>query len=183
MNERTRHRVTGSVFLIALAFIGLPMVFDGSGLPAVDVRPIESPDVRLRPSPAVQEPNVEPAVVADAASLRETVDDDGYAADGTRVGEPVLRPERRGDAAARMQPDSAWAVQLASFSDRANAVALRDRLRADGYEAVLSNARQGSVASTRVAIGPILSRDDAVRLQHELSERYQLAPIVVAFSP
>jgi DedD protein len=197
MTERTRYRVTGSVFLVAVAFIVLPMIFDGSGLPPVEVPSIDPRESALEARRMPREQAVvAPAVLSEAAALRESVDDDGYMDGAARIGEPVLQAERgRPQQAAaavveegaiaeeRSHDESAWAVQLASFSDRANAVALRDRLRADGYEAMLSNTRHGSVTSTRVAIGPILSRDAAVQLQHELSQRYQLAPIVVAFQP
>lgn len=185
MNERNRHRVTGSVFLVAVAFIVLPMIFDGGGLAPVEIEPMEPHAVWDVVTRLPEQPAAAPAAVAGARALRDAVDHDGFmAATGSRLGEPVLtRPPAESGSAPRAQHGPAWAVQLASFSDRANAVALRDRLRSDGFQAVLSDARQGSVASTRVAIGPIVSRDEALKLQRELSDRYQLSPIVVAFSP
>ncbi len=197
MTDRTRYRVTGGVFLIAVAFIVLPMLFDGRGLAPLEL-PAVAPDERatatpVRPVQTSGESLVDRQVLTEAEALRQAVDEDGYLSEtGTRIGDPVLTREpvratalSDDDAASSIEVDldGSWAVQLASFSDRANAVALRDRLRADGYQAVLSDARQGSVSSTRVAIGPIISRDDAINLQHELSDRYQLAPIVVEFSP
>jgi cell division septation protein DedD len=70
-------------------------------------------------------------------------------------------------------------VQLASFSTRENAVALRNQLRDDGYPALLSKVKRLTGAVTRVAIGPILSRLEADDLQRELSRRYELDAIVV----
>jgi DedD protein len=185
MTERTRHRLTGSIFLIALAFILLPMIFDGRGMDPVELGAITEPEPRdNRPAVRPPQPVVDPEVVAGASAMRDAVDADGFMpATGSRVGEPVLRREPTRTPASTQPEGPGWAVQLASFSDRSNAVALRDRLRADGYPAILSDLRQGTRTSTRVAIGPIVSRDEAVKLQRELSNRYELAAIVVAFSP
>jgi DedD protein len=185
MTERTRHRLTGSIFLIALAFILLPMLFDGRGMDPVELGAITEPEPRdNRPLVRPPQPVVDPEVVAGVAVLRDAVDAEGFlSATGSRLGEPVLRQEPARMPAATQAEGPAWAVQLASFSDRSNAVALRDRLRADGYPAILSDLRQGATTRTRVAIGPILSRDEATKLQQELSNRYQLSPIIVAFGP
>ena len=50
MNEQTRYRVTGAVFLLAVAIILLPMVFDGRGVP---VEPLPDLTDRLPPLPSV----------------------------------------------------------------------------------------------------------------------------------
>ena len=42
MDEVLRYRLTGAIFLLAVAVIVLPMVFDGDGLPAVTVQRVTS---------------------------------------------------------------------------------------------------------------------------------------------
>ncbi len=193
MTERRRYRLTGGIFLVALAFVLLPMLFDGRGLEQPVLGPV--PDVSFSTDieqaaperhPAFRrsdEPLVDPEVIESTDQLRDRVDADARQADSdTRTADPILREAPAGDAP-RSVNVPAWGVQLASFSERQNAEALRDRLRTDGYQAVLSEAGQGSGRSTRVAIGPIMDRDDAIRLQQELADRYQLAPIVVEFAP
>jgi len=174
--ERARYRVTGAVFLIAVAIIVLPMLLDGAG--------IESPPAPvLPPAPA---PTAAPEVAAISASdlapaeaLRRRVDDAGFdSATATRLGDPVLAPADQPAAEAMPQ---AWGIQVASFADRANAVALRDRLRGDGYQSVLSEVKGLTGTATRVAIGPIIDRADAVKLEHEVEKRYGLDAIVVLF--
>ena len=113
-----------------------------------------------------------------AAELVEAVDVDGFAADtGVRLGEPVLLPEVPVQQAAAT-PEPAWAVQVGSFSDPANAEALRERLRADGYAALLSTVRSDGGEVTRVAVGPIVSREDAADLEQGLERRYDLDAVV-----
>ncbi len=174
MSEQTRHRITGSLFLLALAVIFLPMLFDGDGVPGVVVAPVETDFV-----PQAVQRFEEQAPASDfaerVAELRREVDDQGFHVDtGTRIGEPVLST-----------PDDsteAWAVQLATFAEQGNAVGLRDKLRDDGFEAFVTSYRgpSGAILS-RVAIGPMLDEARAETLRRQVSERYRLEALIVAF--
>jgi cell division septation protein DedD len=173
--ERTRDRITGGVLLIALAIITLPMLFDGSG--------IESPVAPMLPVvPPAAAPHVAPLGsndLATADALRARVDADGIdSGSSTRLGDPVLAPAERPGVGLLPQ---VWGIQVASFSARGNAVALRDQLRGDGYQAVLSEVKGLTGISTRVAIGPMVDRADALRLELELEKRYGMDAIVVLF--
>ncbi|MFW6092513.1 MAG: SPOR domain-containing protein [Pseudomonadota bacterium] len=188
MKEPTRHRLTGSLFLLAIAVICLPMLFDGAGVPARAL-PEMAPDEALREPP---EPGVEIAAGAETLrardeaaegaellsrveKLREQVDEDGFLTrSGTRFGEPVLTAAGRGT--------DVWAVQVASFREAGNAEALRDRLRDDGFEAFISTVKNGEVVLSRVAVGPLLERDRVERLRDELSSRYGSGARIMAFS-
>jgi DedD protein len=165
----------GGVFLAALAIIVLPMLFDGAG--------VESPAPPVLPAPpAAETPPVtamDPANLANADALRKRIDSEGFdRSTATRVGDPVLAPADRRQSGA-LPP--AWGVQLGSFTDRAKAVALRDQLRADGYQSVLTDVKGLTGVSTRVAIGPMVDRDDAAKLERELEKRYGMDVIVVVF--
>ena len=107
--------------------------------------------------------------------LRRQVDDDGFLTDsGTRFGEPVLTEPAPGT--------DAWAVQVASFSDSANAENFRTQLRDDGYEAFISTARRDGQVHSRVAVGPLLDAERAESLRGELSARYDVKARLMAFS-
>ena len=175
MTEQTRFRLMGGVFLVAVAVVVLPMLFDGAG--------VESPSAPALPAPAAMDaPHVEAldsANLANADALRAQIDDAGFdRSTATRIGDPVLAPADRGEQGAL---PTAWGVQLGSFSDRAKAVALRDQLRADGYQSVLTDVKGLTGVSTRVAVGPMIERDDATRLERELEKRYGMDVIVVVF--
>jgi DedD protein len=175
VKEETRYRVTGSLFLLALAVILLPMLLDGAGLPARELPALPFSD-QLPEMRTVEPPPPESDFVTRVEKLREQVDGDGYMAQtGTRFGEPVLVP-----ASARTD---VWAVQVASFADAGNAEELRTRLRSDGYEAFISTAKaaDGKVVS-RVAVGPLLERARAQSLQQELSTRYAVKARLMDFS-
>ena len=174
MSEQSRYRITGSLFLLALAVIFLPMLFDGDGVPGVVVAPV---DMAFVPEAVQRFEEAAPAsdFVERVAELRREVDEQGFHREtGTRIGEPVLSVP--GDAT------DAWAVQLASFAEQGNAVEMRDRLRKDGFEAFVTSYREpGGEILNRVAIGPMLDAARAERLRQQLSERYDVEAMIMAF--
>ena len=108
-SEANRNRVVGSIFLISLAVIVLPMIFDGDGLARPDLPPMsadfEAPAEReITPPPPIPE-----IVEEQIAKLDEEVDEEGFdRSNGTLVGEPVLsEPNAQSDV---------YAVQVASFA-------------------------------------------------------------------
>ena len=170
MTEQARNRVTGAVFLIAIAAVGLPMLFDGAGIQPVRLPPVEVEAIDVSALQDVEPPpDIAPTLAARDALLEE-IDDEGYRRDtGARHGEPTLA-----DASAPPLggPAEGWAVQMASFAQEAKAQELRDTLRADGYDAMLSNVKRDARKFTRVAVGPLLARADADKLKDELAGRY-----------
>jgi len=174
MDEQTRYRATGTLFLLALAIICLPMLFDGNGSDPLAIEPLDvpadAPEVSTLDSVA---PHAD--LPARVAELKAQVDEDGYYTDsGARVGEPVLT-----------EPDDTthiWAVQVASFQDPERARALRDELRSLGYEAFLSTVRRNDDVLNRVAVGPLLSEADAESLRETLSQEVEQPARLMAFS-
>ena len=175
LTERNRYRLTGTIFLIAVAAVVLPMLFDGEGVAPMQLDPVPIAEFELERDDSPP-PDMTPALEA-REELRAIIDEDGYAVDtGTRVGEPVLLDEEQSNPA-----DLKWAVQVAAFMQSENATALRDKLLSDGYAAFLSNVKRQGEVTTRVAVGPFINRDDAERLKAELDGRYQFASVIVNF--
>ena len=179
MDEQTRYRATGSLFLLALAVVCLPMLFDGEGLPPIEIEPLEVAAREFAQEASGVIPLSEVAPQSDfmmrVEELRSQVDASGFYTDtGTRVGEPVLT-EPEGNT-------HVWAVQVASFREPENARKLRGELRALGYEAFISTTSNNSQVLSRVAVGPFLSQHDASRAQQELIRELQQDAHLMAFS-
>jgi cell division septation protein DedD len=175
MSELHRYRITGGVFLIALSVILLPMLFDARGVESDPPAAVRFEPLQVETLPDLQ---LDESALADAEALDDIVDEDGFDSDtDTKVGHVVI------DTAATVADgeglQAVWGVQLASLSDRTNALALRDRVRDDGYPALLSETTRLTGVSTRVAVGPLLSRQAADDMQEELSARYGVDAIVV----
>lgn len=179
MDEDTkRFRITGSIFLLAILVIVLPMLFDGDGLPTVEIEAIPevAPDTRNEPEPAPAPPVLaENPYVEKIAELEATVDEDLFSTEhGTQVGEPVLSA-----------PDGdteRWAVQVGSFSSEDRALALRQELRDDGYDAFISAVKKDGKVMIRVAVGPYLEGAAAEKVRRQLAAGKVPDARVMAFS-
>lgn len=174
MNEQTRYRVTGSLFLLAVAIVCLPMLFDGDGLPSVSLEPLSS-SLSLPEVQPFSEVTPQSDFVARVDALRRTVDEEGFHREThTLFGEPVL--------GGTVSATDVWAVQVASFAEHDNALSFRSQLRDDGYEAFLSTIKNGNAIRYRVAVGPLLDLTEAEILQQQLSGQYEVEARLMAFA-
>lgn len=93
MSEQTRYRVTGAIFLVALAAILAPMLFDGDGLPKVDVKRLDAASPRQpvqAPAGAFEQPAFD-ELEQKASALRDGLDTQGFSeVDGSSFGEVAL---------------------------------------------------------------------------------------------
>ena len=198
MKEVTRYRLIGTIFLLSLAAIFLPMIFDApapslqddafnSGLD--DTQTFENVDPRTEVKSLIdqmaQDQKAMDQAFADSKlhekveGIREIVDPDGYWVDnGTRFGEPILLPTR--------EETEVFAVQLATFDEEMNARKLREQLLGDGEEAFISQYKQRGIGGEkiryRVAVGPMLSHTLAKEKRISYSQIYGVEPIVVAMT-
>ncbi len=176
MKERTRYRVSGAVFLIALAVIFLPMLFDGAGVPDEAIPPMPTPSAETVRTPAYDEIVPATDVVARVQALAAEVDEDGFEAQTqTRFGEPVL--------SAPESDTSVWAVQAGSFAQEDNARQFRQALREAGYEAFISARKDAGRVIYRVAVGPLLVRTDADDMAAAIASAFDVEPRVQAMRP
>ncbi len=178
-----RYRVTGGIFLVALAAIVLPMLFDLKP-PALEPLPDVSANDALPELAPLPLEDTDTALIDEAQALSDQIDPDGYLIEGgQRFGEPTLsesETESQADPGA-VAASAAWAVQVAAFSDRANARAFRDRLKADGFAAFISSVKSSGTVLHRVAVGPMINRNDADRERGQLARRYDVEAIIVGF--
>ena len=174
MDEQTRYRVTGSLFLLAVAIICLPMIFDGEGIPSIELPPLAEVD-EVEPVTPLAEVAPASDYVEQVAQLRDQVDDAGFdVTTKTRFGEPVLSEPSESAAA--------WAVQVASFAELENAIRYRDGLREQGLEAFISTSNADGEVRNRVAIGPVLDQTAALALRDELAQQLDVQARLMAFS-
>ncbi len=176
MQEQTRYRISGSLFLLALAVIFIPMIFDGGESPD-ESESLVRPAVEPTPEVALYEEIVPLSdVVERVDELRGEVDDEGFTTStGERFGEPVLVPIT--------DETKIWAVQAGAFSDLDNAHDLRAALRNKGLEAFLSTIKTSDGQLHRVAVGPLLARADADRIRAKIDGEFDLAPQIVEMRP
>lgn len=64
-----------------------------------------------------------------------------------------------------------WAVQLAALSNEADANALRDKLRASGFDGYVNPVQSGSTRLWQVRAGPLTQHADAERVQAQIKAK------------
>ncbi len=65
-----------------------------------------------------------------------------------------------------------WAVQLAAMSSQGDANALRDKLRANGFDGFVDTVQAGGKQLWRVRAGPQTQRDDAVHMREQIKSKF-----------
>jgi DedD protein len=83
----------------------------------------------------------------------------------------------KGDAPASALPadqSGAWAVQLAAFATEAQADALRDRLRSQGFDGYVDSVTTAKGKLWRVRAGPFISRETALAKRAEIVKQLQV---------
>ena len=177
---------------MTLAFIFLPIVFDGQGSyePAMTSRIPDPPRVSILPEPVPSRPIIIAetereaeltAAAGNEAASAETPDEVEAAPESVAVttSEPVF--SREVPQLDRAGLPQAWVVQLASFADVENARNLLARLQGAGYKAYIRTVVGDQGEHSRVLIGPWVVRARADETQTQLQAEFQLAGMVVAY--
>lgn len=210
MQQSTKQRIVGTVVLLALALIFLPIIFDGQGsyqtpissrIPDPPQVPVLAEPIPTRPviiadsleeaeieaeAASQAEPeqpgNNEAVAEAEAPSVEPEADDTG---DDEDSGVEVVTSQ---PAFSREVPQlgadglpQGWSVRLGSFSDSDNATNLLIRLQEAGYRAYTRIIPSDRGDLTGVFVGPWVDRIQVNEYQQELQAQFQLAGIVVPY--
>lgn len=209
MDQSTKQRIVGVLVIFAVAYVLLPVLFDGQGSYQM---PLESRIPQPVPFPVPPTVTAErPVITADTDAIRITDTDPAVVSEPEVVEEVAVVPEIEPttDATASELPDTqqanvpalgevpvataetpgldrvglpeGWSVRLASFSSYANALNLVDRLQSRGHPAYIRELPSAQGILTAVFVGPGVDRASVQRLQQQLQEEFQLAGIVVRY--
>ena len=181
MEEQGKQRLVGAILLVLLAVILAPLVLRSPEQVRVAL------DMTLPAEPDVARVEIKPVATPEQVrELEQRIEEERLALDRqTEAHADAVEQARKAEAPIPEQPlMSGWAVQVASFSGRDNALALARRLQDANYNAFLREARQGEQTLYRVMAGPELQRARADELRRRLAadERFALDGIVVALT-
>ncbi|MCH7817440.1 MAG: SPOR domain-containing protein [Proteobacteria bacterium] len=185
MNQGTKQRIVGTVVLLALALIFLPIIFDGQGsyqdtissrIPAPPTVPILAEPVPTRP-----------VIIADtdAIFIEEAIPQPGNSGvsgdDEVQITTSEAVFSRVVPSLDRTGLPEGWSVRLGSFSDSSNAKNLVARLQMAGYRAYTRNLTSDLGELAVVYVGPWIERARVDDYQKQLQEEFQLAGLVVRY--
>ena len=199
MNQGAKQRIVGTVVLLALALIFLPVIFDGEGSyqAPVSSRIPDTPIISILPEPTQSRPviignveTIEPEVAATVSLIEEVIELVEEPSVVIATAESVRDVEITESAPVFsrevMQLSDAglpqgWVVRLGSFSDSENASNLVTRLQDAGYKAYSRVMRSSQEALTGVFVGPWLDRGQVNEYQQKLQEEFSLVGLVVRY--
>lgn len=211
MDDGLKQRVVGAVIVIALAVIFIPKVLHGPVLQSEPLGTVIPPtpsiaDINVNPEYGINAQQIQQQVESVRKRQRaDAVEDQQNAVDSAeneapRLGEtnssaesqiepePALSPAPSpasgapaADVAKSKSPAGAWTIQLASFSEKNNAVALRDKIRKEGKRAYIERHRMSGEFVYRVFVGPDIRRQDAQNTATELKRLFNLEGIIVRY--
>jgi len=188
MEQRLKERMIGAIVLVAIAILLIPALLDGPGQETVRKELELDTGARSRtvelaldgqvPKPAAREtsaqqvkepPRKEKPVEPPPASTAVAKTPPPKTA-ATPEPEPP-KPEKEVDRAAPATPAAAgnWAAQVGSFAKESSASRITRELKAGGFDAYVSEIRQGGRTLYRVRVGPVASRAEADALVARLS--------------
>lgn len=185
-----KQRIVGAIVLVALGVIFIPMILnrdDGgpgisdSNLPEKPPELVQLPTQDIPPAPAPPAPPAETRQLVDEATPALPADTAPPAA--AKVQTPQDKPATTEKTEAQDKIEAGWVVQVASFSDRSKALALRDRLRKKRYTAFVESVTTRSATLYRVRVGPVTQKEEAAALQKKISADFKIKDTLVMSHP
>lgn len=96
---------------------------------------------------------------------------EGSASTPTQDDAPAAKPAATANTASSAPRAGGWAVQVAAVGNQADATALRDKLRANGFDGYVDSVNANGRQLWRVRAGPQTQRADAVRIRDQIKTK------------
>ena len=172
-----RRRILGAFVLVCLAVVLWPIIFSDVPVPFVDTRS-QIPTSSAFSEYKVPEPQL-PQAIAPVASRQKV-----------RQPDPVEDVEEPEASASQSKPQLdtrglpiAWVIQVGSFADEKNGQALKSNLQKQGYKAYTETVKTESGETTRVFIGPMVSKAQSVAEKNKIDKAFDLKSKIIPYVP
>jgi DedD protein len=196
LDEHTfKQRIVGAIVLVALAVIFIPMLLPGhrdigftdSGSP-IPPKPAELENLKVleleKPQPAPPPREIVRTPIDERSPSTPAVEVESTSEDKTPLPvETKPAPSTNQAEQPAASTPKAWAVQVGSFTQRDNAMRLRDQLRRKRYKAFVEQISSADRTFYRVRVGPEVSRNKAAALQKELQTKMKLQDSTIVSHP
>lgn len=190
MDDRLKHRLVGAIVLVALAVIFIPMILDGGHektLPPFGQAIPEKPAVlkameSVKPLP-LEKPQP-PAMIErqlvdkHSAVIKPDLTTSNKVKEKTAV-EAKLSNAKTAKPHITKKGGKAWVVQVGSFEQQKNALALRDKLRKRNFKAFVEAIKTDGSWKYRVRVGPEVRRSSSETTQKALLKKFKINGVVM----
>ena len=186
-----KQRIVGAIVLVALGVIFIPMILNrdesNTGITGTNIpqKPPELQQLATQTTPALPPAPVQPV------ETRQLVDKDTpslpaatppLAQETTPVAKPEVSTQNTSKPGDSAKP-RAWVVQIASFTERSKALALRDRLRKAKYTCFVESVTAKHGTLYRVRVGPLIKHEEADKVQAKIAKQLKLKGTLVMAYP
>ena len=189
MDTRLKHRIVGSLVLLALAVIFLPELLDGdkayrqpnfAPMPTNPVSASTSPEVVfLEPEPQPKAAKADPT----PPDTQEQGEANAQATTHVNAAPQIEEDTEAGDTRLTQYKKNAWVIQLGVFGNRENVIKLVTQLRKQGYTTFTKPAQPEKGQITRVYVGPDLSKAKLIKMLPKLKEKTNLQGKIYPYNP
>ena len=188
MKQGTKQRVVGTIVIVSLALIFLPIIFDGQGSHQTQTasRIPEQPVVPILPEPQQSRP----VIISDADLVAIETKPESELVTKT-IEESISDPIEVSASESAFTRDiptlnpaglpNGWSIRLGSFSEASNASDLMQRLQTAGYKAYIRDIDSEQAELTGVFVGPWLERALVNDYIDQLWDEFQLEGMVVRY--
>ncbi len=188
MKQGTKQRVVGTIVIVSLALIFLPIIFDGQGSHQTQIasRIPEQPVVPILPEPQQSRP----VIISDADLVAIETKPESELVTKT-IEESISDPIEVSASESAFTRDiptlnpaglpNGWSIRLGSFSEASNASDLMQRLQTAGYKAYIRDIDSEQAELTGVFVGPWLERALVNDYIDQLWDEFQLEGMVVRY--
>lgn len=182
-----KQRVVGAIVLVSLGVIILPLLLNGGthldrGISRTNIPP--KPKVLNKPLPKIpvikKMPEARPISNKPLLhSAKDIIVEVNHAAHKTKS--MPLSQYKKMSKPTSAKVDTAYTIQLASFSKKSNAITLRDKLRKKGFkayaESIRTNTNKGKIY--RLRVGPYLKYEKILSAQKKIEKEFKLKNSVI----
>ncbi|SUZ53045.1 uncharacterized protein METZ01_LOCUS5899, partial [marine metagenome] len=188
VKQGTKQRVVGTIVIVSLALIFLPIIFDGQGSHQTQTasRIPEQPVVPILPEPQQSRP----VIISDADLVAIETKPESELVTKT-IEESISDPIEVSASESAFTRDiptlnpaglpNGWSIRLGSFSEASNASDLMQRLQTAGYKAYIRDIDSEQAELTGVFVGPWLERALVNDYIDQLRDEFQLEGMVVRY--
>lgn len=188
-----KKRIVGAIVLVSLAVIFIPMFLSdekphddgmpvfGSNIPDLPEKLAKLQTKKLEPSVPTLDIQPISSLPVDRNTSKIKSTDIEVVTPTKSKAKPASRPSTKSTVTrkATTTTDNAWAVQVASFSSKKNALNLRDKLRGKSFNSFVEAFKTKKGIRYRVRVGPEVRKADADKKRKLIKKQFKLSGLVV----
>ena len=163
MNENLKNRILGSIVLLCITIIFLPMIFNAAGEKELKFKKINhNNDIKFN--------YINNVKIIDKKEIKNL---------DIVVTDKIINNVNALDIKNNIAKEKSWIIRVGIFSDKNNAISLLNKLSLIHYQTHIHNIKQNNKVSYALNIGPFFDTESLKKKHIELSKDPQFKNIYI----